>query len=228
MPGVSTERGLLRAPPSSCDLSLSAWPGSWSAGGGRGTSGPSCAQPGQATPTHSALLPPSRLLRAWASFCLCARELRVRETGVGGGGRARTLSRETASLPASARLTPGLRFSVLSRRVTRVLSVPPCLPSRGRACPLCAWQLRPQLSCVPDSHASHPVPRLPISWSARLGDPESLGSWPHSWPPTPHTRERKGCRSAWLAGRALLSLRQDPCGSCVRREGEPLMDRMFL
>lgn len=75
-----------------------------------GTSGPSCAQ---ATPTHSAPLPSSRLVRAWASLCLWRRELRgQRETGVGEGGRARTFL--GGSQPA--RLPPGLRFSVLSRR----------------------------------------------------------------------------------------------------------------
>lgn len=44
------ERGLLEATLLGCDFSLGAWSGTWSAGGRRGTSGPSCAQQGQATP----------------------------------------------------------------------------------------------------------------------------------------------------------------------------------
>lgn len=157
VPGVSTERGLLRAPPSSCDLSLSAWSGSWSAGGGRGTSGPSCAQPGQATPTHSSLLPQSRLLRAWTSFCLCAQGAEGSERQEWGrrlGQDPLLGDSQPACLCSPHSWTQGLG----PKQTTRVLSVPPCLPSSGRACPLCAWQLRPQLSCVPDSHALPPSP----------------------------------------------------------------------
>lgn len=181
-----------------CDLSLSAWPGSWSAGGvgEEGTSGPSCAQ---ATPTHSAPLPPSRLLRAWASLCLWRRERRgQRETGVeGGGGRP---GRETAGLPASARLPPGLRFAgpLAAALSTKQDPGPPAL-------------------CVPGSgDPGHPGPwrtgpRWPISRSARLGDPESLGSRP----PTPHAVAPNGSGQG-----PPLPLRSGG--------GEPLMDRMSL
>lgn len=189
VPGVSvsTKRGLLRAPPWNCDLSLSAWSGSWSAGGGRGTSGPSCAQPGQATPTHSALLPQSRLLRAWAAFCLCAQGAE----GQGDRSGGRRLGQDPLpgdSQPACLR-SPHSWTQVLGpKQTTRVRSVPPCLPGRGRACPLCAWQLDlsspASLTAMPPTQ-SHACPsRGPHGWVTL--SPWALGL---TLGPQPHTPE---------------------------------------
>lgn len=123
-----------------------------------GTSGPSCAQPGQATPTHSALLPQSRLVRAWASFCLCA-------PGAEGSERDRSGGRRLGKDPLLGDSQPACLCSAHSwtqvlcpKQTTRVLSVLPSLPSRGRVCPLCAWQRRPRISWVPDGHALPPRP----------------------------------------------------------------------